>query len=325
MEQVMFRLADPDLQAGFAARLVECRRDFLQEALLETMGCIEVSVVDYELKMFVGSCYLSRLAGRGMRGELVFSVPSVLRTNPRLLGYYRLLLGYSQKTFYGHDSGISPFKSMEERGVLNQKQTQVLGALSAFLIDKEQLLLEQLPDDMLNSTLFRDLTLLTLGTQLRGGSNVQIGVAGGLIAFALIRAAVLPAITDATTSELRLRNAAGQHVIIRTASDPDITILGEMNNGVYRPILAIEIKGGRDFANVHNRVGEAEKSHQKAKYAGYHERWTLLNVARTDMEMARRESPSTTQFYLLSELADTNSSMAADFMSRVQSLVGIAG
>src|SRR5659263_109395 len=239
MEQVMFRLADPDLQAGFAARLVECRRDFLQEALLETMGCIEVSVVDYELKMFVGSCYLSRLAGRGMRGELVFSVPSVLRTNPRLLGYYRLLLGYSQKAFYGHDSGISPFKSMEERGVLNQKQTQVLGALSAFLIDKEQLLLEQLPDDMLNSTLFRDLTLLTLGTQLRGGSNVQIGVAGGLVAFALIRAAVLPAITDATTSELRLRNAAGQHVIIRAASDPDITILGPLNNGVYLSLIHI--------------------------------------------------------------------------------------
>jgi hypothetical protein len=36
-----------------------------------------------------------------------------------------------------------------------------------------------------------------------------------------------------------------------------------------RSLAAIEIKGGRDYSNIHNRIGEAEKSHQKAEKQGY--------------------------------------------------------
>jgi hypothetical protein len=32
--------------------------------------------------------------------------------------------------------------------------------------------------------------------------------------------------------------------------------------------VAVEIKGGKDYSNIHNRIGEAEKSHQKAKKEG---------------------------------------------------------
>jgi hypothetical protein len=46
----------------------------------------------------------------------------VLEANPYLLGYYRLLMGYSQKEFYGRDKGfgVGYFKSMEEKGKVSK-------------------------------------------------------------------------------------------------------------------------------------------------------------------------------------------------------------
>jgi hypothetical protein len=76
----------------------------------------------------------------------------------------------------------------------------------------------------------------------------------------------------------------------------------EMAPGKYRQLIAIEVKGGTDFSNIHNRIGEAEKSHQKARAEGYAECWTVVNVDRIDLDMARRESPSTHRFYRLSDL-----------------------
>ena len=36
------------------------------------------------------------------------------------------------------------------------------------------------------------------------------------------------------------------------------------------------IKGGTDKSNAHNRAGEAEKSHQKARQQDFRECWTLI-------------------------------------------------
>ncbi len=70
---------------------------------------------------------------------------------------------------------------------------------------------------------------------------------------------------------LEIKNAANRRVLIRFSSDPDIVIQEEMPTRELRNNLAIEVKGGLDFSNIHNRIGEAEKSHQKAKAAGYNE------------------------------------------------------
>jgi uncharacterized membrane protein YiaA len=56
------------------------------------------------------------LAKHGLRGELVYPVPYLFANNPFLLGYYRLLLGFSQKEFYSTAFGVSIFKTMEVKG-----------------------------------------------------------------------------------------------------------------------------------------------------------------------------------------------------------------
>ena len=42
----------------------------------------------------------------------------------------------------------------------------------------------------------------------------------------------------------------------------------EIREVTYRNIGAIEVMAGQDFSNIYNRIGEAEKSHQKAKANG---------------------------------------------------------
>ena len=87
----------PNTQISFANALTEIRDLLLQDALSSTVASMDIQLIDTELHSFADSNSLRELARNGMRGELLFAVPCVLRTNPFLLGYYRLLLGYSQK------------------------------------------------------------------------------------------------------------------------------------------------------------------------------------------------------------------------------------
>lgn len=122
---------------------------------------------------------------------------------------------------------------------------------------------------------------------------------------------------------IELKNAAQRRIFIRFGADPDIRIQEEMAPRVFRNIVAIEVKAGVDFSNIHNRIGEAEKSHQKAKADGYVERWTVVNVDRIDMVMARRESPSTDRFYRLSQIDGGTGDEYQDFYNRIIALTGI--
>ena len=83
------------------------------------------------------------------------------------------------------------------------------------------------------------------------------------------------------------------------------------------------MKGGEDFSNIHNRIGEAEKSHQKAKANKYVECWTVVNVDRIDLEMAAKESPSTNRFYRISSLAQAEGAEYRDFRDLVVAMTGI--
>ena len=317
------QLPDPALQIDFAASLAEIRRLMLQDALGDTVRGLKIPEIDQSLADCVPADSLTALAAHGLRGETMFPVPVVLAANPRLLGYYRLLYGYSQKEFYTSATGIGRFKRMEERGVLTRTNAAQLVPLCHALCRAGAVLLAGIGKGAVSTALLDDLTLLTLGPQLRGGANVRKGAAGIRTVFNAILEIVRAAANKVDTTRIELMNAAGRTVLIEFAPDPDIIIREEMSEGNYRGVIAIEVKGGSDFSNIHNRIGEAEKSHQKAKGAGYVECWTVVNVDRIDVTMAQRESPSTNRFYRISDIVAGQGPGYTDFRQRVISLTGI--
>lgn len=316
------QIPPPQLQIDFAFALEQIREQYLQEALSRTIAGLDITHIDAELAQFVPKESLTKLAGHGLRGELMFAVPYLLRAEPRLLGYYRLLLGFSQKAFYGI-TGIGRFKSMEESGSLNPTQEGALEALCSALAGTASMLLDGIGAKRISRELLDDLALLTVGPQLRGGYNVKAGIAGIVKVFDAISNIVSHMIVKTAPQLIEIKNAAGRRVLIRFASDPDIRIQEEMTAVALRNIIAIEVKAGLDFSNIHNRIGEAEKSHQKAKADGYVERWTVVNVDRVDIAMAHQESPSTDRFYRLSQIDSVVGDEYQDFFNRIVALTGI--
>ena len=319
----MFHVPQPELQINFAAQLAQIRRQYLQDALSETVRGLDITEIDKQLATHVPGNSLAALAGHGLRGEMMFPVPVVLLANPRLLGYYRLLYGYSQKEFYTSATGLARFKAMEEKGATADKVLPDIPGLCDALCAAAALLLAGIGKSKIGAALLDDLTLLTLGPQLRGGANVKKGSAGIRTVFNAVHAIVENAVVKLAETKMEIKNAAGRTVLIEFASDPDIIIREEMRPGAYRNIIAIEVKAGSDFSNIHNRLGEAEKSHQKARGAGFVECWTVVNVDKTDMAMAKRESPTTNRFYLISDLVAASGDDYQDFQDRVISLTGI--
>jgi len=124
----------PELQIDFSFALGEIRNLYLQDALKQTVQSMNIEKTDRELAKNVPSKYLSLLASHGLRGELIFPVPCLLEANPRLLGYYRLLLGFSKKVFYTKDFGLTSFQNMEVKGVISDENKVGLEVLCISLI-----------------------------------------------------------------------------------------------------------------------------------------------------------------------------------------------
>ncbi|MCC8445428.1 XcyI family restriction endonuclease [Xanthomonas translucens] len=322
-EELKFVLPTPELQIQFAASLMDARKFILQGALREAVKNLNISDVDVQLSKHVPAQSLTDLAAQGVRGELVFAVPAILKQNPRLIGYYRLLYGFSQKEFYTAATGFSRFKTMEERGALSSSNEKLLSEACSALCVAGASLLAGVGTSNVGLALLDDLTLLTLGPQLRGGANVRRGVSGIRLVFDAIHEIVRGAVIRVDKSSIELRNAAGKKVLIEFAADPDIIIRMEMRPGKYRQLIAIEVKAGLDFSNIHNRIGEAEKSHQKARANGYVECWTVVNVDKINLVTAQKESPSTSRFYKISDLIAAHGNDYNDFHDRIASLTGI--
>lgn len=314
---------DPELQSSFAAVLSDMRALYLQDALRDAVNGLSVPVIDNELAEFVPAHSLTALASHGLRGEMMFPVPTILTANPRLLGYYLLLYGYSRKEFYTTATGLSRFAGMEDRGMIAKGLDATLPEMCREMCKAGAMLLAAVSGTKVSAALLDDLTLLTLGPQLRGGANVRKGSAGIRMVFNAIHEIVQAAVLSSTETRMTIRNAAGRTVLIEFAADPDIIIREEMRPGHYRQLIAIEVKAGSDFSNIHNRIGEAEKSHQKAKAAGYVECWTVVNVDKIDIAMAHRESPSTNKFYRISDMIAADGDDYIDFRDRIISLTGI--
>jgi len=109
------------------------------DALSDALGRVDPRILKTQLSIYVPNRVQRLLASAGIRDEYVFPTPVVLETKPTLVGYYRLLLGAPQKTFYSSGTGMGPFKSMESKGLLNARQKEMLPsfckAMSAALAD----------------------------------------------------------------------------------------------------------------------------------------------------------------------------------------------
>jgi hypothetical protein len=275
-------------------------------------------MMDKELSRFVPKSVLSKLASFGLRGETVFPIPLLLNQNPYLLGYYRLLYGFSQKEFYGK-SGLGRFKGMEDNGRINNKVQNEIVNLCHILIKSGTFLVDEIDGFSIN--LLQDLQLLTVGPQLRGSMNNTYGQVATLKTFNLLKELVTNYIIHYTPTAIEITNEAGRRVEIKFSSDPDIVIIEKLSTG-WRYLVSIEIKGGKDISNIHNRIGEAEKSHQKSKAIGYFEFITILSID-FNYEILKKESPTTNHFFNLEKIAQKDSLEYEEFRAIIGSILSI--
>nr|MBO2007094.1 XcyI family restriction endonuclease [Serratia marcescens] len=80
--------------------------------------------------------------------------------------------------------------------------------------------------------LLDDLTLLTVGPQLRGGANNQRGTDGIVQVFEIIREIVAHAAAEVRESAIEVNSATGRPFLIEFAPDPDIIIREEMSTSI---------------------------------------------------------------------------------------------
>lgn len=313
-----FPALEPNLQISFYYRMQAVRDLYLNEALKKTIKVLDIKKVDSQLSEYVEQKYLRRVASFGLRGEIFFPVPFVIETNPFLLGYYRLLFGLSQKEFY-NKGPFGKFKKLEELGEVPDKLKPIITALCNSLIKTAQMLVEGV--DEVSLQIVHELQLLTIGPQLRGSENTRLGQEATRDVFALIKEIVSPYIKEKTKRTIIIENDSGRTVLIEFLSDPDIRITEKLETQM-RPKVSIEIKGGTDASNIHNRLGEAEKSHQKARNRGFFEFWTIIRV-NVDQTLAKRESPTTSQFFHLDLITDPDTQEYKKFKEILSSLIGI--
>lgn len=308
-------------QITFHALLVDARRKWLIDALSDALATVDPNQLKSELGTYASVEAQQALAVAGIRDEHVFPTPVVLKAAPMLVGYYRLLLGVPQKTFYGTGSGMQQFKTMESKGTINARQE---AALPEFCTVMGKALAELVlgvspsitPRDV------NELPLLTIGSFFQGGNNNLIGQAVTESLFEALTELLAGHITKTEPTRLTIQTEAGKTFFFTAASDPDLTI-EEKTGGANRRVVAIEIKGGTDKSNAHNRAGEAEKSHLKAKEKGFEHCWTIFHTSGLDMVVLRSESPSTERWFDTGQLVAREGESWDAMQQAVREVMGI--
>lgn len=287
-------------------KILHAYRDrMLGENLKIAVATIDPDILQSEIAKFVNKDCRMVLQGLSIREETMFALPCVLNSNPTLLGYYRLLMGISEKQFYTSSTGLSIFKPMEHDGKITKNSEQEINNL-CYAINSA---MENLLKSVNRSTLTQDLEalpLMTLGVYADGVWRNIIGTQAALHVFGTIKQIVKSSGADIITDEdkcLRFKNGAGVIYRVIPSSDPDISVFLEEPS--EEKLLCIEIKGGQDVANVHNRAGEAEKAHPKASQAGWLEKWTVIYLVGLQHKQADKlltESPSTDAWFDINEV-----------------------
>lgn len=301
--------------------LVAARKTVLMDGLSKTLGELDPNITKKQILAYVPADAQKILASAGIRDEYVFPVPSVLEKKPTLVGYYRLMLGISQKRFYRKGTDMGPFKSMEMRGFLNPKKRPDLERFCTLMGESLAEMVRQI-SPKITARDVSELPLLTLGAQLYGSNNNVIGKRATVDVFLSVIEIVKNFIVSQDSSKITVHNASKRKVIIALSSDPDIRIQEEFE-GKLRNILAIEIKGGTDVSNAHNRAGEAEKSHRKAKKQDFRDYWTIISLAGVDSDMLQQESPTTNSWFDVAQVLAREGNHWKEFRSRFAGSVGI--
>jgi len=315
----------PATQIDFYARLQAVKERYLHNALKETIeaATFDLPTLDGELALFADATSLKRLASFHLRGETFLPVPYLLKRNAHLLGYYRLLYGFSCKAFY--DQGpFKRFQRMEDDGLVDPRTEPSLPTLCRSLRATGGMLVEAIKS-VSRGTVF-ELQLLTLGPQFKGGGNVKVGQGAIDTFFTLLKSLLSPYNPKVKGRQLGFVNDSKLRVVVRVASDPDVSITQQLD-AEERKLVAIELKGGTDASNIWNRLGEVEKSHLKAKAKGFNELWTVTRVDLTTVpaleNKARAQSPSTTRFFFLDRIVDSTTPEAVTFRQVLGSMMGV--
>jgi hypothetical protein len=167
-----------------------------------------------------------------------------------------------------------------------------------------------------------ELPLLTLGSQFHGGWSNKIGKAATEDVFRAVKEIAEEHVTKEAENRLVVLNSAGRPVRITLAADPDISIEEEFEDEL-RAKVAIEIKGGTDKSNAHNRAGEAEKSHQKAKRRDFRDYWTVIATTGLDLNVLKSESPTTNSWFDVAQVLAREGKDWVNFRSRIADALGI--
>jgi hypothetical protein len=312
---------DHSRQVIFHQVLVATRKTALMDALGEALAEVDPKVLKEQITKHVPADAQQILAASGIRDEHVFPAPIVLEKKPTLIGYYRLLLGMSQKRFYRKGTGMSPYKGMESRGLINPKTAPDLDHFCTVMAGHLAELVRQI-SPKITARDIAELPLLTLGAQLYGSNNNAIGQKATLDVFLSVAEVVKDFIVTQDGRKITIKNASKRKVVITLSSDPDIRIQEEFD-GKLRNKVAIEIKGGTDVSNAHNRAGEAEKSHLKAKNKNFANYWTLITKAGLSMAKLKQESPTTNIWFDVAQVLAREGEDWNEFKSRFAGEAGI--
>lgn len=319
-----FDVPDPGKQVYFAQMLASVRASGLHQVLRTTATGVHGPTLRTQISQFAPSDGLNLLQGTGVRDEEVFASPVVLEAAPGLMSYYRLLLGISQKAFYTGATGLNPFKPMEETQTLTETAKVMLDDLCTDLNVQMAVLLHALPHGTLRDDV-NHLPLMALGAQADGSWRTQIGSKATKQVFESMKQVVRDAGRQyiETPVSITVENNSKREVTLALAPDPDVVIRENFGNNSSEYKAAIEIKGGTDYSNVHNRAGEAEKSHAKAIDDGAGTCWTIIDLRRADLERLRRESASTREWLDLTEVLDRSGSSWDRLVQITRSAMGI--
>ncbi len=290
------------------------------DALSEALGSLDPNKVKSQIADYVPADVRKLLAAAGLRDEYVFPVPVIVEAKPTLIGYYRLLLGAPQKSSYKGSTGMGLFKSMEERGAVTKKQQSYVPDFCRAMTQPLADLVRQIPN--FTDRDLRELPLLTFGSQLQGSNNTQIGKKAMREIFIAITEVLEKSVTKKESSKLTLKNAAGRAVFVILSHDPDVCVQEQVEDRIHSKV-AIEVKGGTDVSNAHNRAGEAEKSHLKAKQKGFRDFWTIISKTGLKMSKLKQESQTTTEWFDVTELLERKGRDWEEFRQRLAGAVGI--
>ena len=305
----------------FYQLLVAARKRWFIDALSDALGQLDQAIVKQQIAQYVPNDVQKLLAAAGLRDEHVFPVPAVIEAKPSLVGYYRLLLGAPQKSFYKGSTGMGRFKRMEglDDPLRKAEKHSALDFCRAMIPPLAELV-RQIPE--MSERDLHELPLLTFGSQLQGSHNTLIGQTAMKEVFVAITDLVGKHAIEKTEKKLILKNSVGRTVLITLSRDPDVAIQERVGDSVHQ-LVAVEVKGGTDISNAHNRAGEAEKSHQKAKNRGFPQFWTLISKQGLDLLKLQAESPTTNHWFDIAEVLVRKGNDWEEFQRRLAVTIGI--